>query len=152
MKYWKEKACQRRLLQGVTRQKAKEKGPEKRRGKQKRQGEKWPKEFGERARCLKRYLRKTFMSCQIKSFPHSPYDIINKILSCKRITADHCSQFPNARIFFPFKNQPGAIHPSIISQRESSFCYSASHHSTVQRNLCKTAKIPLRIRNRGDVR
>lgn len=92
------------------------------------------------------------MSCQIKSFPHSPYDIINKILSCKRITADHCSQFPNARIFFPFKNQPGAIHPSIISQRESSFCYSASHHSTVQRNLCKTAKIPLRIRNRGDVR
>lgn len=57
------------------------------------------------------------MSCQIKSFPHSPYDIINKILSCKCITADHRSQFPNARIFFPFKNQPGAIHPSIISQR-----------------------------------
>jgi hypothetical protein len=57
------------------------------------------KDFGERARCLKRYLRKTFMSWQIKSFPHSPYDIISKILTCKHITPDHLSQYPNARIF-----------------------------------------------------
>ena len=92
------------------------------------------------------------MSCQIKSFPHSPYDIINKILTCKCITADHLGQYTNARIFFLFKNQPGAIHPSVIYQRDSSFCCSASHHSTVQRNFCKTAKIPLRIHNREVIR